>query len=912
MKYIKNSFWRIGFAGLILSSVVEASITVESTVLGASVSALDLNIGIDAGLASSESTNFNVSGAVTTTTAFGRTIHLTLDAMKNVSTNASTRGDKLVDGTLNGSLAGLGVSSDPNTGGIGCDSVSREGIQVAFTDLSSLNSSLTVQITFINVQNVFNSGESFFVVNSATRDFVEFSSGASGNFDVSGLGLTMTGGTSGPIAAIYSGDTGGFRVMGMTLEVNDGGNNLMVGNLDFVHSPRDKASIAVNALISEENLSSMDLEINIDSGTVSSTNTNFDVAEFSPGTGSAFSGTIGLIFDAAKNVSTNAEIRGDKLTDGTISSDSSSLLGVGGDPNGAGIGADTTNREGVIISLDNQLAGSYEATVQVNEINIQNVFNAGESFVVVNPVTRDFLEFRSGSPGNFDVSSLGLSMEGGASGEVAVIYSGDTGGFRVKGVTLDLVHPEGVVVAGEATAGGVYTLQKTTNLLSGTWIDQSVAVEDSEGHASFETTAEATQSFYRVVTAGGFNRSPVGMHMGTDWGYKTELHDLDPGFIRLSIKTLGGLSKPDFIQMLKDNKSRIICLTLFNLQDDDIDTTINILSKLIRRYPNIRYIQTDNESDLFVKWPETEEEYDEYAALHALVYDRLKTKFPGIQVSASFSSLLPETAKAIRRCNMAFTSFSKYAPGKVDSIDFHYHHFWNEAEGIGGEFSGAQNYLLTYPAMGNAHFIVTENSTWSGDPEKPEYQEVQPQTTEEQAIYYFQTGILALAHGAHHIVMGRLYDRESYNGLPMHPSALNGLFYLDGKEYPDGPHSGPKPAAFTARLLIYLTAGLLPGHAELRKTGNVYDVQFTGPRPFRAVWFADGATLNASEETYRVNGKNGEEYTILTPIPSESAVWPLSDVPSGFPQQTVTCTDGTIELLLKNRLPLVLIESKYL
>jgi hypothetical protein len=907
---MRYRFWSItGIALLASAIIVQASIIVESTVSGTSASTLNLDIDIEAGLASSSSTNFTISGSVSATTAFGGMIGLTLDAMKNVSTNALTRGDKLSDGVFDGDAAGLGVAYAPTLGGIGTDSTSREGILFTFDDLSSLNSSLSVQITAINVQNVFNVDESFVVVNPATRDFLEFDSGNAGNFDVSSLHLEITGGSSGPIAAIYSGDTGGFRVQGLTIAINDSSNSdVEVGTLNISYSAYSKASILVDALVSGSSLSALNLDIDIENGLVSSTNTDFTVSDSIPAT-SSFDGTIGLTLDAMKNVSTNAMTRGDKLSNGIFYGDSGSL-GVQGDPNAGGIGTDTENREGVMFSLNNQVTGDYSTTAKISAIHVQNVFDAGESFIVVNPITRDFLEFSSGSAGNFDVSSLELTMIGGASGEVAAIYSGDIGGFRVKGVTLDLIHSGKIIVEGPATTGGVYTLQGTTNLLNNDWNEQEIIVEDTDGLISFETAGSSAQSFYRVVTANESMLSPIGIHMDLDWGYKTELDQLNLGFIRVGIRTLNGLLNPDLNQMLEDNKSRIVCLTLFIIENDDVETTIEAVAKALRRYPNIKYIQTDNESEYDSKWPETAEEYDEYATLHAQIYDGLKQEFPGVQISANFASLLPQTTDASERCDMAFSSFSEYASGKVDSIDFHYHRFWNDAEFIEDEFSGAQDYLQAYPSLENAHLLITENSTWSGDPEEPLYMEVQPQTAEEQALYYFQTAVLSLTHGAHYISLGRLYDRESYLGLPLHPIALNGLFYLDGKEYSDGFHSGPKLAAFTVRLLTYLTAGLQPGYAELTKTGDIYDIQFNGPRPFRVIWLAQGDTLQTPVANYSANGIDGEEYTLLTPVPLESATWPLSDVLSSFPQQTTVCTNGIIELTLKNRMPQILMTSE--
>ena len=41
---------------------------------------------------------------------------------------------------------------------------------------------------------------------------------SAGVFDVSGLNIYRVGGDSGPMASIFSGDTGGFRIDGITFE----------------------------------------------------------------------------------------------------------------------------------------------------------------------------------------------------------------------------------------------------------------------------------------------------------------------------------------------------------------------------------------------------------------------------------------------------------------------------------------------------------------------------------------------------------------------------------------------------------------------------------------------------------------------------------------------------------------------
>jgi hypothetical protein len=203
------------------STAVHASIVLEAVSNGAQNSTEGLNVSIDSsGVASSDSAVFSASGSIAQTGVFGSTVGVEFDAMKNTSVDPETRGDKLANGQFNWDSNVAGVWLDPNAGGIGYSAAAgREGIQILL-DASGIGSASSVQITSINVQNVFQTGESFFVVNLSTREYIEFSSGTAGDFDVSSLGLTINGGNSGAVAALYSGDVGGFRFKGVTLDVS--------------------------------------------------------------------------------------------------------------------------------------------------------------------------------------------------------------------------------------------------------------------------------------------------------------------------------------------------------------------------------------------------------------------------------------------------------------------------------------------------------------------------------------------------------------------------------------------------------------------------------------------------------------------------------------------------------------------
>ncbi len=217
-------------AALMVAMPAVAQVVVTSTGGLGTAASLNPNLTISAsGVASTASGVFSASGSVTESGAFGGTIGVTFTAMKNVSTDPATLGNQITGGTLQRDAAGyLGVDAGANTGGIGYDAaLGREGITFSLNTMTGISPTVGVRITAINVQNVGRdvtdpTDESFWIVNLFTRQSLHITPalGNAGNFDVSSLNLTLAGGSgSTPLAAIYSGDVGGFRVAGLTLEV---------------------------------------------------------------------------------------------------------------------------------------------------------------------------------------------------------------------------------------------------------------------------------------------------------------------------------------------------------------------------------------------------------------------------------------------------------------------------------------------------------------------------------------------------------------------------------------------------------------------------------------------------------------------------------------------------------------------
>ncbi len=207
-----------------------AAIVVDSSTGDNPGSRIDLNVNIDgSGSASTGSPWFNVSGSTSQSGAFGGTIGITIDGMKNASTNTATLGDELVDGDIDRDGAGyMGIVGAPNAGGIGADASNHEGLSFIIDEITGLDPVLAVKITGINVQNIGRmitdpSDESFSIVNLSTRDAITITPIAdgvsAGTIDVSSLNLVAASGSTNPVASILSGDVGGFRVDGLTFEV---------------------------------------------------------------------------------------------------------------------------------------------------------------------------------------------------------------------------------------------------------------------------------------------------------------------------------------------------------------------------------------------------------------------------------------------------------------------------------------------------------------------------------------------------------------------------------------------------------------------------------------------------------------------------------------------------------------------
>jgi len=196
--------------------------------------------------------------------------------------------------------------------------------------------------------------------------------------------------------------------------------------------------------------SELELDVAIaTNGTMGTEAFGFDVLGTTLNAG-ARGGVVRLVFDAVKNISTNPATCGDKLIDGNVDRDGSGRIGVSDDPHSGGIGEDGTNHEGLRLILDASDGIAPSVKVGIDWVRV-SWFSTGDRLVVVNLDTRETAIFDGSSETypvcDFDLSALGLSVQGGSSRAVASIYA-DKGGFRVDGAGLLLTEPTTLLLSG--------------------------------------------------------------------------------------------------------------------------------------------------------------------------------------------------------------------------------------------------------------------------------------------------------------------------------------------------------------------------------------------------------------------------------------------------------------------------------
>jgi hypothetical protein len=402
-------------------------IAITSIKPGAGPNSIEAGIEIDeaGGAANTTIEDFQITGRTTGGVALGSAVRVIFEAVKNVSLEGGTYGQKILAGTIDRDTAGrIGVAS----GGLGTDGANREALHLII-NASGLSPSAKVTIETVHL-SLLGGGESCQIMNLAGNTVATAAGSAQTlpdyDFDVSKLGLSTNGGTLKTLAAIIPGPATDMRVRGVTLSITG----------------RD--GIRLTSTAPDDGAPLLEWELGTEgSGSVTSLGSDFKIdgsAEL------AGAGLIGVSLDAIASVDATNNI-GAKLTGGTIDRDLSGGMGVapGGinEFEGIGIGIDAT-------AIDPRIK------IRIESLTVQFV-NANESFTIVNrsDVSRRFTVGGNSSGAGFvigsgvamiDVRGLDLSVAGGLSGHIATIFGNDMpssdANFRLLGLELAAI-PDG-------------------------------------------------------------------------------------------------------------------------------------------------------------------------------------------------------------------------------------------------------------------------------------------------------------------------------------------------------------------------------------------------------------------------------------------------------------------------------------
>ncbi|MEA2068503.1 MAG: hypothetical protein U9P12_04820, partial [Verrucomicrobiota bacterium] len=216
--YLDQLARRLGLSG--------STVVVVSTDPSDSDSTLAVDLFVDAdGTVSTPGSGMAVSGLARELGTRNGTVSFMFDAMKNVSTNLATRGEKLLDGNIyRDSLGKIAVLGEPGGYGLGADAVNREGLAFSMDASSGMDASVNVRISAITVE-WFGNGDALTVVNLVTKESLEWvgSIGTNPSFDldVSSLNLSIQGGEAGGVASIYAHEDSNFRVSGVNIVLTE-------------------------------------------------------------------------------------------------------------------------------------------------------------------------------------------------------------------------------------------------------------------------------------------------------------------------------------------------------------------------------------------------------------------------------------------------------------------------------------------------------------------------------------------------------------------------------------------------------------------------------------------------------------------------------------------------------------------
>jgi len=413
---------------------------------------------------------FDLVGRTSTIAAAGAAFEITLDAVASISTVEASKGQKLSDGIIVTDVNGwIGVAG--GTDGISPVATNREAIQIE-VNTSNMSPLFEIKLETLTLAGL-SAGESAEIISNGRMSYRVLAGLDSPStvleFDVSALGIKLSGGTSDVIATLMPSSISDFKLCGLGWSI----------------ASKDK--LELTSIQAGNGISTLSLELGVSTtGFATTQATDFEI---SGATNFGASSSIAIELDAIALVATTGGIVS-KGVDGIVSRDSQGRIGV----DAGGIG----QLEGIQINLD-AVNVDPRMRLQLSELVVQFV-DSDESFTVQNLVSGELLIVGGGqtSPDiqigsgrvSADINALDLFVAGGTSGNVAIFYGnsdlGASNSFRLISVVLEVLPPDPLFET--------FLIQREADSAVLNWTDG-----DIPGQVNVFRTNALSNNFWQVV-----------------------------------------------------------------------------------------------------------------------------------------------------------------------------------------------------------------------------------------------------------------------------------------------------------------------------------------------------------------------------------------------------------------------------
>lgn len=196
------------------------------------------------GCASSGTQGIKVNGETHQADFYNSSLGFRLEAIKNVSIDPATLGDRLLAGSIDRDSAGyLGILGEPGGSGLAATPGKTEGISCGVTSLPRANQETQVKLDAIIVRWM-GAGESVTVVNRLTRNATTFQGSGKTypevTLDISALGIVAKAGQTENIGVIFPGSNSSIRIAGVDLELTGADRNpIKQADCSSIHFSQD-------------------------------------------------------------------------------------------------------------------------------------------------------------------------------------------------------------------------------------------------------------------------------------------------------------------------------------------------------------------------------------------------------------------------------------------------------------------------------------------------------------------------------------------------------------------------------------------------------------------------------------------------------------------------------------------------